>query len=138
MRHVYRSYYMGQLSYLFFPAREDGTVPVEVRVRYGAAIDAPYSKDVQFLLADDTVVKVSPVEPAEGILTATESGVYTTFHIKTTASAEDVRKIYKSGGVKQVRFQFPGNDWDQKFRKADIWHLGELAWCSMHADGDED
>ncbi len=132
-RHTYESYYFGTLSYLFFPVKDDKTVPVEVRVKYGAATSKEWTKPIKLLLVDGTVVELPPTAPVPGSVQATSDAITTYFEIPTVIPAAEAEKIYKAGGVTQVRFDFPdGNDYDQKFKKKDYSDLATLAWCSLN------
>ncbi len=132
-RHVYESYFFGTVSYLFFPAKDDDTVPLEVRVKYGAATQKDWTLPVKLLLVDGTVIELPPTRAVAGSVQATSDAVTTYFEIPITLPASEVEKIYKAGGVTQVRFDFPdGNDYDMKFKKKDQTDLATLAWCSIN------
>ncbi len=132
-RHVYESYYFGTVSYLFFPVKEDKTVPIEVRVKYGAATQKEWTLPVKMLLVDGSVIELTPTRAISGSVQATSDAVTTYFELPMVVPAADVEKIYKAGGVTQVRFDFPdGNDYDQKFKKKDHKDLATLAWCSLN------
>jgi|GEM_PF-5846901 len=131
-RHVYQSYWFGSLSYLFYPAKGDD-VRVEVRVKYGAATTKEWTKPIRLLLLDETVVDLTPTEPVPGSVQATSDAVTTYFEIPITLAKSEAEKIYKAGGVSQVRFDFPdGKDHDQKFKKKDYTDLATLAWCAVN------
>jgi len=108
-------------------------VPLEVRVKYGAATQKDWTLPVKLLLVDGTVIELPPTRAVAGSVQATSDAVTTYFEIPITLPASEVEKIYKAGGVTQVRFDFPdGNDYDMKFKKKDQTDLATLAWCSIN------
>jgi len=131
-RHVYASYWLGTVSYLFFP-RKGETVPAEVRVKYSGETTREWTAPVRLLLLDDSVVDLTPKAPVVGSVRTADGAVTTTFEIPMEVPVADAVRIYKAGGVKRVRFDFPdGADFDQTFKAKDHSDLAVLAWCSVN------